>query len=67
MTLRFPPERHALLLSARARQQTLAFHEVYQARCGVEGTFSQTTRTTGMRRARYIGQSKTHLQHVFTA
>jgi transposase len=67
MTLRLPPERHELLLTARARQQTPAFREVYQARCGVEGTLSQTTRTTGMRRARYIGQRKTHLQHVFTA
>lgn len=67
MTLRFPPERHAMLQAARARQQTPEFHEVYRARCGVEGTFSQTTRNTGLRRARYIGQRKTHLQHLFTA
>lgn len=67
MTLRFPPERHAMLQAARARQQTPEFHEVYRARCGIEGTFSQTTRNTGMRRARYIGQRKTHLQHLFTA
>lgn len=67
MTLRFPPERHELLVAARARQQTPEFHAVYQARCGIEGTFSQTTRNTGLRRARYIGQRKTHLQHLFTA
>lgn len=67
MTLRFPPERHEMLLAARARQRTPEFHAVYQARCGIEGTFSQTTRTTGMRRARSIGQRKTHLQHLFTA
>jgi transposase len=67
MTVRFPPARHEMLLAARARQQTAGFHDVYQARCGIEGTFSQTTRTTGMRRARYIGQRKTHLQHLFTA
>jgi transposase len=67
MTLRFPPERHALLQAARARQQTSGFYDVYRARCGVEGTFTQTTRNTGMRRARYIGQRKTHLQHLFTA
>ena len=65
--VRFPPERHEMLLAARARQQTPEFHDVYQARCGIEGTFSQTTRNTGMRRARYIGQPKTHLQHLFTA
>jgi len=67
MTLRFPPERHAMLQAARAHQQTTAFHDVYRARCGVEGTFSQTSRTTGLRRARYLGQRKTHLQHLFTA
>ena len=67
MTLRFPPERHELLVAARARQQTSEFRAVYQARCGIEGTFSQTTRNTGLRRARYIGQRKTHLQHLFTA
>jgi transposase len=53
MTLRFPAERHEMLQAARARQQTPEFHAVYQARCGIEGTFAQTTRTTGMRRARY--------------
>jgi transposase len=67
MTLRFPPERHEMLVAARARQQTPEFHDVYQARCGVEGTFAQTTRSTGLRHARYIGQRTTHLQHLFTA
>jgi transposase len=67
MTLRFPPERHTMLQAARARQQTPEFHAVYRARCGVEGTFAQTTRNSGLRRARYIGQRKTHLQHLFTA
>jgi transposase len=67
MTVRFPQERHEMLLAARAQQQTREFHDVYQVRCGIEGTFSQTTRNTGMRRARYIGQRKTHLQHLFTA
>jgi transposase len=67
MTIRFPPERHELLLAARAHQQTPEFRDLYQARCGVEGTFSQTTRNTGLRRARYIGQRKTPLQQLFTA
>ena len=67
MTLRFPPERHEMLQAARARQQTPESHHVYRARCGVEGTFAQTTRSTGMRRARSIGRRKTHLQHLFTA
>jgi transposase len=65
--LRFPPERHQMLLAARARQQTPEFHDVYQARCGVEATCAQTTRLSGLRRARYIGRRTTHLQHLFTA
>jgi hypothetical protein len=66
MTLRFPPEGHEMLQTARARQQTLEFHAVHRARCGVEGTFAQTTRIISMRRARCIGQRKTYLQHIHT-
>jgi transposase len=33
----------------------------------VEGTISQAVRTAGLRRARYIGLAKTHLQHLITA
>jgi transposase len=67
MTLRFPQERHEALLAARQRQQTEAFKALYRRRAGIEGTFSQTTRITGVRRARYRGLPKTHLQHVLTA
>ena len=67
MTLRFPQERHETLLAARQRQQTAAFKALYRLRAGIEGTFSQTTRTTGVRRARYRGLPKTHLQHILTA
>ena len=67
MTLRFPQERHELLLAARQRHQTEAFKALYRLRAGIEGTFSQTTRITGLRRARYRGLSKTHLQHILTA
>jgi transposase len=67
MTLRFPQERHEALQTARARQQTEAFKTLYRRRSGIEGTFSQTTRNAGLRRARYLGMPKTHLQHVVTA
>jgi transposase len=67
MTLPFPQERHELLRAARKRQQTEAFKELYRLRAGIAGTFSQTTRITGVRRARYRGLPKTHLQHVLTA
>jgi Transposase DDE domain len=67
MTLRFPQARHEALQAARTRQQTDAFKTLYRRRSGIEGTFSQTTRNTGLRRARYLGMRKTHLQHVVTA
>ena len=67
MTLRFPQERHELLQAARVRQQTEEFKSVYHGRAGIEGTFSQTTRNTGLRRSRYIGLKKTHLQHILSA
>jgi transposase len=67
MPLRFPQERHEMLQAARLRQQTSIFKEVYHLRAGIEGTFAQTTRNTGLRRARYVGKQKTHLQHLFTA
>lgn len=67
MTFRFPQERHEMLLAARQRQQTEAFKALYRLRSGIEGTFSQTTRNTGVRRARYLGLPKTHLQHMLTA
>ena len=67
MTLRFPQERHETLLAARQRQQTAAVKALYRLRAGIEGTFSQTTRNTGLRHARYRGLPKTHLQHILTA
>jgi transposase len=67
MTLRHPPERHEMLQTARLRQQTPAFKSLYALRSGIEGTFSQTTRNSGLRRARYIGLRKTHLQNIVTA
>ena len=36
-------------------------------RAGIEGTISQGVRVIGLRRSHYIGQEKTHLQHVATA
>jgi transposase len=66
--LTFPRKEEFLALqAARERQQTEAFKLQYQARAGVEGLISQATVTLGMRRARYRGRDKTHLQHVATA
>jgi transposase len=62
-----PRTQHEALQKARQHQQTKEFKERYQARAGIEGTISQSVRVAGFRRARYVGQAKTHLQHVLTA
>ncbi len=55
------------LQDARRRQATGEFDALYDARAGIEGTLSQGIRAFGLRRSRYIGEAKTHLQHVITA
>jgi len=58
---------HEALQQARQREKTAEFKEAYQARAGVEGTISQRVRIGGLRRSRYVGRAKTHLQHLATA
>ena len=55
------------LQTARQREATPEFKKKYNARAGIEGTLSQAIRIADMRRSRYIGLAKTHLQHVLTA
>jgi transposase len=55
---------HEALQQARARQKDATFWEKYQARSGIEGTISQGVRAFGLRRSRYRGRKKTHLQHA---
>ena len=62
-----PKEQYLALKEARQRQKTEAFAERYHTRAGIEGTLSQGIHVSGMRHSRYIGQAKTHLQHVATA
>jgi transposase len=62
-----PRPEYELLQWARQREQTPEFKESYRRRAGIEGTISQTTRSFDLRRSRYIGQTKTHLQHILTA
>jgi transposase len=59
-----PREQQETLQAARRRQQTSAFTQEYNLRQGVEATISQGVRAFGMRRSRYIGEAKTHLQHL---
>ena len=59
---------HERLQTARLRQQTQAFKETYRKhRGGVEGTLSAAVRGHGLRVGRYTGQTKRHLQALFTA
>lgn len=60
-------EHHEALQDARTRQTTKEFRQQYAARAGIEGTHEQAIRRSGLRRSRYIGMAKTHLQHVLTA
>ena len=41
--------------------------KLYNKRAGVEGTISQGVRAFGLRKTRYRGLAKTHLQHISTA
>lgn len=60
-------EQHEALQSARQRQTTDEFQKTYAARAGIEGTLSQGVRVADLRRSRYLGLAKTHLQHLITA
>lgn len=57
-------EEHEALRAARAHQQTEAFAALYAQRAGVEGTLSQGVRALGLRRSRYCGLARTHLQDI---
>ena len=59
-----PQAQHEALHAARRRQRTPAFAKEYALREGIEATISQGVRAFGMRRSRYIGLAKTHLQHL---
>lgn len=62
-----PRDPHEALQTARQRQTTEAFRQLYAKRAGVEGTLSQGVRAFGLRVARYRGQAKTHVPHILTA
>jgi len=67
-TLRLRPrEQHEALQTARRRQLTEAFKQLYAVRAGIEGALSQGVRAFGLRAARYRGQAKTYLQHLLVA
>ena len=62
-----PKEQYLALQTARSRQQTPEFKEGYHTRAGIEGTLSQGIQACGLRRSRYVGVAKTHLQNTAIA
>ena len=67
LTLRPEKAQQQALQQARKQQESEEWKERYTKRAGIEGTISQGVRSFGLRKARYIGSAKTHLQHIFTA
>jgi transposase len=62
-----PQVHHEAIQAARQRQETPAFNAQYALRAGVESSLSQGTRRFALRRSRYIGLARTHLQQLLTA
>ncbi len=62
-----PRAQHEALQAARHYQKTPEFKADDQDRAGIEGTLSQALRIADLRRSRYLGLAKTHLQHVLSA
>ena len=60
-------EEHDALVAARARETSSAFAVDRRRRAGIEGTLSRGVRGMGLRRSRYLGLARTHLQHLLTA
>jgi transposase len=60
-------EDYEVLQAARLRQQSESFKTLYAQRAGVEGTIAQGVQRGGLRRSRYRGLAKTHLQHILLA
>src|SRR5262245_63626282 len=58
---------HEALQAARQRQETPPFKAQYTLRPGVESSLSQGMRRFNLRRSRYLGLARTHLQHLLTA
>jgi transposase len=66
--LKLPPRaEHEALKAARERLGTEEGRRRHARRAGIEGTISQGVRAFGLRRSRYRGLARTHLQHVATA
>jgi transposase len=62
-----PQVHHEALQTARQRQETPQFKAQYALRAGVESSLSQGIRRFDLRRSRYLGLARTHLQQLLNA
>ena len=62
-----PQALHEIQMRNRLDQQTEQWQRRYAIRAGIESTLSQNVRAHGLRRSRYRGLPRTHVQHVLTA
>jgi transposase len=62
-----PQAQHEAIEAARRRQETDEYKTLYALRAGVESTISQGSRRFDLRRSRYIGLARTHLQETLNA
>ncbi len=62
-----PQAQHEAFQHVRKVQETPEFRAKYGKRSGIEGTLSQAVRACDLRRSRYIGLAKTHLQTIAIA
>jgi transposase len=62
-----PEAEFKALAAARARTEQGEYKELYKLRAGSEANLSQAVRRSGLRRSRYVGLRKTHLQNIVIA
>jgi hypothetical protein len=62
-----PRPLHEIQMRNRLDQRTEQWQRRYAIRAGIEATLSQNVRAHGLRRTRYRGLARTHVQHVLTA
>ena len=62
-----PQAQYEAIRAARKRQETQEYKTLYALRAGVESTISQGSRRFALRRSRYIGLARTHLQQTINA
>jgi transposase len=62
-----PQAYHEAIQAARQRQETADFKIQYALRAGVESSLSQGIRRFDLRRSRYLGFARTHLQQLLNA